>query len=113
MMRYTEKQLTRKLRMAGYVLCKARAGLVTAKDMDGYAVIDTGSTNAVLGPHFEATLDDVRSWAQSMGVLDKGKGKTAARVNPLRRQTDGNAAQGYTYGRRVAFPRSRKGALFK
>lgn len=70
MAKYTEEQIRNKLKEAGYILHKSRAQRITSNNMGDYLVVDTETTAAILGPNFDATLDDVESWAQEMGILE-------------------------------------------
>ena len=70
MARYTENQIRNKLKAAGYALHKSRAQRITSNDMGGYMVVDVEHNAAVVGPCFNASLDDVESWAQDMEILE-------------------------------------------
>ncbi|MBR3561926.1 MAG: hypothetical protein IKN81_10465 [Oscillospiraceae bacterium] len=70
MARYTEEQLRHKLKAAGYALHKSRARRITIDDLGDYCVVDVDTNAVIVGPRFNATLDEVEDWARSMEILE-------------------------------------------
>ena len=70
MAKYTEDQIRDKLKKAGYALHKSRAQRITAHDMGDYMVVDMDLNAVILGPDFNATLDQIEDGARSMEILE-------------------------------------------
>lgn len=61
-MKYTEKQLKRKLGGKGYRLDKSMTKTTNADNQGGYMIVDLNSRKVVDGSRYELTLEDVEDF---------------------------------------------------
>ena len=58
----TETSIRRLAAKHGYRLCKSRVRHISADNLGEYMLIDAERNFAVLGWHYDASLDDVYRW---------------------------------------------------